>query len=576
MNPTTQRPVRDAAAEPRPAAGRRPTAWLAWAVPAVVTVALGLRGIGVPMLWRDELATWSAATRTVPQIWALVHHIDAVLGAYYVVLHAWMDVFGDSATAMRVPSVLAMGATAAAVVLIARRLASSGPVSGGGGTRAGAGAAAATGLAAGLLYALIPSVSRYAQEARPYAFASLFAALATLALLRALERPRWYRWAWYVLALAGVGVSNLVALALLAGHAVIVTTEWRRVSRAPAGPGASGTARGARVPWMLLTGFCGSAVVAVAALAPLIVVGHRQSQLQLGWQPVPTFAELTGVRGGLWAELFSSAHVAYAVLLLAVLSVALAPRHSEAWGALACGAAPIVVVWVISRGPEHYWTFRYMLFTVPAWAVSAGLGVRELWRCLPGSPGRPRFRAAVAAVLVAVVGLLGIGDQRAIRTVEAHNVWAYPLVPPNGVPIDYTGAAGVIAADERPGDGIVYQVSDENRYEIDMAIAYYLRGKPAPRPVFQVGTPVRADSLKPVETADPRRALAGFPRLWVVFVNRLPEGTYTDPFKAIPEDEAAALRAAGYTTRSLYKKAGITVALLVPPARGQGERSLAA
>lgn len=562
MNPTTQRPVRDAAAEPRPAAGRRPRAWLAWAVPVVVTVALGLRGIGVPMLWRDELATWSAATRTLPQIWALVHHIDAVLGAYYVLLHAWMAVFGDSATAMRLPSVFAMGGAAAVVVLIARRLASSGSVSGGGGTRAGAGTATATGLAAGLLYALIPSVSRYAQEARPYAFASLFAALATLALLRAIERPRWPRWAWYVLALAGIGVSNLIALALLAGHAVIVATEWRRVSRAPAGPGASGTGRGTRVPWMLLTRFCGSVVVAVVLLAPLIVVGHRQSQLQLGWQPVPTVTELTGVRGGLWAELFSSAHVAYAVLLLAVLSVALAPRRSEAWGALACGAAPIVVVWVISRGPEHYWTFRYMLFTVPAWAVSAGLGVRELWRRLPGPLGRPRFSYTVAAVLVAVAGLLGIGDQRAIRAVEAHNVWAYPLVPPNGVPIDYIGAAGVIAANERPGDGIVYQVSDENRYEIDMAVAYYLRGKPAPRPVFQVEAPVRADSLKPVETADPERALTGTPRLWVVFVNRLPEGTYTDPFKAIPEDEAAALRAAGYTTRSLYKKAGITVALL--------------
>jgi mannosyltransferase len=507
----------------------------------------------------------------------MTHNIDAVLGVYYVVLHVWTGVFGDSATAMRIPSVFAMAVTAAVVALIGRRLA--GSSSGAGGTRAGT----AAGLVTGLLYALIPSVSRYAQEARPYAFASLFAALATLALLRAIERPRWHRWAWYVLALIGAGVSNLVALALLGGHVVIVAAAWRRARRpsgAPREPGAAGDSgavsgtgtpgtplvSGPRLPRALLAGFCGSVLVAVILLAPLIIKGHRQSYSQLGWQPVPTFAELLGVRGGLWPELFSSSHVAYALLLLAILSVALAPRRAGSWCALACGVAPIVVVWVISRGPEHYWTFRYMLFTVPAWAVSAGLGVREIWRRLPGPLGRAQSRYAVAAILVAVVGVLGIGDQRAIRTAEAHSVWAYPLVPANGVPIDYTGAVGVLAARQQPGDGIVYQVNDQNRYEIDMAVAYYLRGKPVPRPVFQTKTPVQANSLEPVESPDPASRLAGTPRLWVVFVNRLPEGTYTDPFKAIPKDEAAALRAAGYTTTALYKKQGITVALLT--ARG--------
>lgn len=522
--------------------------WLAWAVPAAVTTALGVYQISVPMLWRDELATWSAATRTLPRLWAMMHNIDAVLGVYYVLLHTWMAVFGDSATAMRVPSVLAMAATAGVVALIGRRAAGHGVP---GGTRAPAGA----GLAAGLLYALIPSVSRYAQEARPYAFASLFAALATLALLRAIERPRWQGWVGYALALAGAGVSNLVALALLAGHGVLVAAEWRRASLAAG-------AAGARLSRSLAAGFCGSVAAVVVAVSPLIYVGHLQTYSQLGWQPLPTFVELLGVRGGLWAELFSSAHVAYAILLLAVLPVALAPRRGQAPAALACAVLPIVVVWVVSRGPEHYWTFRYMLFTVPAWAVSAGLGVRELASRLGGPLGRPWLAPAAAAVLVAVVGLLGLGDQQQIRAGEAHNVWAYPLVPPNGTPIDYVGAADVIAARQRPGDGIVYQVNDQNRYEIDMAIAYHLRGRPVPRPVFQAETPVQADSLEPAETPDPGRSLTGTPRLWVVFVDRLPEGTYTDPFQAIPPDEAAALHAMGYRTRELYKRAGITVALL--------------
>jgi mannosyltransferase len=83
---------------------------LTWAAPVVVTAALGLFEIGVPQLWRDELASWSAATRTLPQLWAMVHNIDAVLGLYYLGLHLWMVVFGDSATAMRLPSVIAMAA----------------------------------------------------------------------------------------------------------------------------------------------------------------------------------------------------------------------------------------------------------------------------------------------------------------------------------------------------------------------------------------------------------------------------------------------------------------------------------
>jgi len=68
--------------------------------------------IGVPQLWRDELASWSAASRTLPQLWAMVHNIDAVLGLYYLGLHLWMAVFGDSATAMRLPSVIAMAGAA--------------------------------------------------------------------------------------------------------------------------------------------------------------------------------------------------------------------------------------------------------------------------------------------------------------------------------------------------------------------------------------------------------------------------------------------------------------------------------
>jgi mannosyltransferase len=562
VNPATARAKPDEAAGPR-AVSRRSVTWLTWAAPVVATAALGCAGIGVPMLWRDELATWSAVSRPVPQLWAMVQHVDAVLGVYYFGLHLWLAVFGDSATAMRLPSVIAMTVAAAAVALTGRRL-------------GGAGA----GLAGGLLFAFIPGVSRYAQEARPYAFAACFAALATLLLLRAADLPRWHRWAWYALAVAAAGAANLVALCVLAGHAVaLLVVCWQRT------PDTGGGSVAARVRSALtdrlaiatLKRFCLSVIVAVALDAPIIIEGHQQSLFQIGQQQSPSFVDLIGLRGGLWPQLFCSTHVAAAVLVLVVASVAVAPRRPASWCGLAFAAGPIVAVWLISQGPASYWVVRYLLFTVPAWALSAGLGVAVLAERLRGLrlPRLPRFRAgvpsghavryAVAAGLVVAVGLIGVHDQQAIRQPEAHNRWAYPLAEPNGTPVDYRAAAQVIAAHEQPADGIVFQVSDDNHYQVDTGVAYYLRGKPMPKPVLQGSSPAQAGTLQPVECASQARCLAdlaGTSRLWVVYVNHLVQ-SYRNPLLAVTADEAAALRTAGYRIAALYPEDGITVALLV-------------
>ena len=563
INPAIRRSAADAdaAVRQRPRSRRPGAASLAWAVPAAITAALSLYQIGVPMLWRDELATWSAATRSLTQLYAMLHHVDAVLGIYYGVIHLWMGVFGDSATAMRLPSVIAMTGAAAVVGLTGRRL---------GGTGAG--------LAGGLVFALIPSTSRFAQEARPYAFAVFFAALATLLLLHAVERPSWPRWVLYALALAAAGASNLVALCVLAGHAVIVLAAcWQRTARLFGGAAEDDGDAASPSGWIpatpaILAGYCLSAIAAVVLNAPILLVGHRQSIYQIGQQPTPSLGQLIGLSGTatgpVWPQLFTSTPVAIAVIVLAVASVAVAPRRVLAGCVLAGAIVPIAAIWLISQGPASYWVVRYLLFTLPAWAVSAGLGIDGIAQRLPrprmarlGRALQPRY--AVAGGLIVLVGLLGVHDQWAIRQVEAHNLWAYPAVMPNGQPVDYPAAAAVIAAKQRPGDGIVFQVADHNHYQVDTSVAYYLRGKPQPKPVFQVKTQAQAGRLQPGLCAEPPSCLSGTPRLWVVYVNQLPQGTYRDPFAAIPEDEAAVLRQAGYRTQALYKEDGITVALLV-------------
>jgi mannosyltransferase len=559
VNPITARtPAPDAPAAERAASRRRPVAaYLTWGAPVVVSAALGLYEIGGPQLWRDELASWSAASRSLPQLWAMLHNIDAVLGIYYFGLHLWMTVFGQSATAMRLPSVIAMAAAAAVVALIGRRL--------GGG---------AAGLAAGLVFALIPGVSRYAQEARPYAFATLFAALATLQFLRAMERPTWTRWIIYSVLLGAAGAANLVAVCVVAGHLAIVVWDFCQRTIRVGGDGTPETGRslpGGRLapqgsPALLVRRFVLAVVLGGLFVSPLVLAGHRQQNWQIGSQATPHVAQLLGISGGLWQELFSSVPVALVVMLLALSAVALAPdarRRVLACYALAFAIVPVVAVWIISSGPTSYWTYRYMLFTLAGWSVGAGLGITFLAERARGLrlarlPGSVSPRLAAAAVLVALVGLVGLHDQLAIRDNEAHNLWAYPVLPSNGLPVDYQAAAAVLEEHARPGDGIAYQVSDSNHYQVDTSIAYYLRGKFQPAAVFQAQTQVEANSLQPQECGDPSVCITGTPRLWVIYVDHLA----ADPFSALVSSQAALLETLGYQTQALYQENGITVALL--------------
>jgi len=508
-----------------------------WIWPMLVMAAFGWHGISGPIMWRDELATWSAASRSLPQLWRMVHHVDAVQGAYYFGMHFWIALFGDSPTAMRVPSVIAMTGAAGLVALIGRRL---------GGYLAG--------LSGGLVFALIPSISRYGQEARPYATALFFAALATLLLLRALERPGWRRWAPYALALGAAGASNVLTLALIAGHAIGTALHYWRP---PAGPDSRRRD--------VAGGFCLSAVAAVILDSPIIVEGHKQTSEQIGTLLRPPLSQITGLNGslGVWPELFCSTGVALAVILLAVASLA-GPSRRASVCCLANAFVPIVVIWGASQGSSSYWLARYLLFTVPAWAAAAGLGIAAAARLAARLRGR--WLVAVPVVTgVLLVAVIGWPDQQAIRHTEAHNWWSYPN-PVGDIPADYAGAANVIAAHERPTDGIVFQVSDDNHWMVDNGVDYYLRleHEPIPAVVFQAKTPAQVGSFQPLECADPARCLGTDPRLWLVYVNHLVEGgRYRDPYAAIGPSKVAALHAQHYTIQRTYEEPGITVVLLV-------------
>ena len=479
-------------------AGRSPVegladqiARLAWCWPALLTLALGLYQMGRPELWRDELASWSFASRPVSSLIASARHTGATQLAYYLLLHEWIAAFGDSADAMRTLSVLAMAAAAACVALVGRRLA---------GARAG--------LVAGLVFALVPSVSRFAQEVRFYALATLVATLATLLLLRALDRPSALRWLAYAASLALLGYVDVVALSVLAGHAVgVVLRSWHHGDR--------------RQLW-----FIPAVAAGLAACLPVVLAGSAQAGRQVAWILRPGLDLADFAFFG--RNLFYSTSVATALIVLAVLAWAVAWREAAFMTALAIG--PVAAVWLASQGTYSYFFPRYLLFTVGAWAVLAGIGLSRL-------DGR------IAVVTVLVIAILSAGDQQVIREPGAHNWPSYP-VGLGGYYVDYASAAAFVARQARAGDGIVYQAREhqDSWLMVGYGLQYYLardmpNGVPVPRELFIAHTAAEVGTLYPEPCEQPAACLGAERRIWVIGVGR-----QTSPFQAVTPAQAAVLR----------------------------------
>jgi mannosyltransferase len=462
-----------------------------WCWPALLTLALGFYQVGRPELWRDELASWSLATRPLPSLIATARHTGATQLAYYLLLHVWIMAFGDSVDAMRALSVLAMAGAAACVTAVGRRLA---------GPRAG--------LLSGLVFALVPSVSRFAQEIRFYSLEVLVATLATLLLLRALDRPSARRWLAYAACLAVLGYIDLVALSVVAGHAAGVALRWRQD-------------QDSRQLW-----FAGAAAAALAACLPLVVLGSAQAADQVKWISRPGLDLAAFSFFG--RNLFYSTSVAAALIVLALLAWTVACQQAAFMTAVA--VLPVAAVWLASQGPYSYFFPRYLLLTVGAWAILAGIALSRL-----------DLKMAVAGL--AVIAILGAGDQQVIRSPGAHSWSTYP-VGAGGSYLGYAQAAQVVADRARAGDGIVYQSQEgENRWlMIGYGLQYYLAqdlrpGTPAPRQLFIAETGAQADRLYPVPCQQPAACLGAEPRIWVVG-----SGYDPSPYWAVTPAQAALLR----------------------------------
>jgi mannosyltransferase len=430
-------------------------------LPGVLMLGLGVVDVTRPVLSWDEIATADVAGRPVAQIWRLVHHIDGVFGPYYLFMHGWTGLVGDSVFDLRFPSIVAMAAAVAVTGELGRRL--FGPV---------------VGVVAGVLLCLLPNTSRYAAEARPYAFACFFATLALLLFHRALDDLQARRWCAYGAAVLGAGLSHLIALTILAAHAAILVIRLR-----------AGSWRRTAAAW--------AAVVAAVLLllSPLIWWGLHQRPAQLSWVAPVTAADIYRFP----ARLVGTAQPAW--LLIGMVLVASSPQTRRLAETAVAMVVPLLVVALVSVVGPSFWVIRYLLFVLMPVAIAAAAG---LVRACTGL--RPWIATArLLAALIVVAGAAAPG-QLSVRGPTAKNG------------SDYRTLAGIIRGLQAPGDVIVFQAGSRT---MRTGVDYYLRtDAEAPRDVLLRQSAAEAAALIAREYPAPVVRLAGADRIWLVVYAR--------------------------------------------------------
>ncbi len=454
---------------PTTTAGR----FLVRVIPSLVTLAAGLWGITGSSYWRDEAATLVAVQRSFSQLLRLLGQVDAEHGAYYMMMWVVVRVGGTGELVTRLPSALAMAAAAAAVAAIGYRVVSP-----------------QVGLAAGLVFAALPSTSLYAQNARPDAIAVALAAGATYLLVRSLQAGgtsrRWL--AGYAACLTALGLMDILGLLLAAPHAVTVAVAASREKD-----------RGDR--WALVLRWLLAASVAIVLVSPLIWLTFAE-RAAIHWIKPPNMGTLRAL--GDTVAPMPQAHTSYAPFALGILALIAGGLLVSAAGGRARlrrrwppDIVAICLPWLILPAAillavslvKPVYNVRYILFCVPALALLTGTALAAFGR------------VAGPAALV-VITLLGLPAQWAARQPDGHGE-------------NIRLANKIVAANMHPGDAAIFHDPTEESWNFA-----YPYGFAKLTDIGQAKTPAQSGTLTgtSLPAAVVRQRLSGLSRVWVVDV----------------------------------------------------------
>ena len=379
-------------------------------------------GIATPGMWWDEASTISAATRDWRSFFHLINLIDAVHAVYYVCLHYWIQLFGQSAFVLRLPSAIAVTFGCWFTYLLGKRLRGS-----------------ALGVLAAVLLAILPRASWAATEARSYGFSLALAAASSLAFViasqatasgagdvAAVKKWRVYRYA----AIA----SNYVFL-----YSLLVTIS-HGVSLFAAGPSKRQDFKAwARSFWII-----------VVSSLPILVYGSIQNG-QIGWidWKLANIADLWFKQNFLHNESF--AEYGWSILILALLVHWVVVRRRSPLLALTLSwwLFPTLLLIAYSVILKPIYNPRYLAMAAPAVALLLAWSMATLAtfaKTVLQRIGLKRVswlgNLVVGALLVLAMSLSTASylDQ---RQPEANNT-------------DWVDVSKDIAAESKPGDAVLW------------------------------------------------------------------------------------------------------------------------
>ncbi|HEX3922263.1 MAG TPA: glycosyltransferase family 39 protein [Streptosporangiaceae bacterium] len=489
-----------------PGEDTRAAGWVARYVPvgvaAATMIVLGVWGLARQgAMGNDEVVTRWAAMLPLPGLGHLLEHTDIFHGFYYLLMHGWVAV-GTSPTVLRIPSVAAMTVAVGLVVYLGRRLSGS----------------AWTGLFAGLVMALTPTISFYAQTARSYAIVMVCVLCSTLALVRALESEVvsariTRRWLVYGALITLGGYLNELSLLVLAAH--LATVALSRPARRTA------------LHWAI-TGAAGALLV-----LPVVIISIREDAAS-SWITRPTLHDV----GILFHDYFGAANLVSAGLLACAIVAILPGGGDPAWWrrggiCLPSVAAPLLVlpatvVMLESLVAKPLYVDRYVLYGEAGAALLSGAGICRIARWLGERAARWRPRPAgqrtghAVNTATAVTGIAGVAACACVLVLQLAP--QHRARTPQSRQFDYGTPSRFIGANQRPGDGVLFFNTFYRKAELgypqdfrdidDFALAM---------------SPARSGTLnghnKPVSQIRP--LMLGYHRIWVV--GRAPSAQVSSP-----------------------------------------------
>jgi mannosyltransferase len=327
----------------------------------VLAAAVSLGGAGRPSFWYDEAATISASySRSLQQLWQMLSNVDAVHGLYYLLMHAWFQIFPPTEFWSRAPSGLAVGAAAAGVVVLGKQFSSR-----------------TVALSSGVVCGILPRATWAGIEARPYALSMMAAVWLTVLFVHATRRDNAWLWLSYGVVLATSVLLDVYLTLLLLAYVAFLCLCWH--SRT------------------VLVRFAVASLLAGCAVAPFAVEAFGQVH-QIVWIAPIGRRTIEDVAVQQYFErsppfmIVSVLVVATAVVLWLCTSAHLA-RGDRRLMTLAIGwiVIPTTVILIWSAVVNPIYTPRYLCFTAPAVALVLGV-------CIGALAVAPWMAAAILSV----------------------------------------------------------------------------------------------------------------------------------------------------------------------------------